>query len=152
MAVLTFPTPPSRDRDRLIDVSAGDVMSTAVIQANPEDDILEVAAEMLHARIRHVPVVGSRGVVTGIVSDRDVRTLLGEPREALLRIDPDVEPVPVERVMTPNPISARVTTPLREVARRLIQERIGAMPVADERGRLLGIVSWVDLLHHAFVS
>jgi CBS domain-containing protein len=56
----------------------------------------------------------------------------------------------VADVMTRSPIVVRRNTSLNEVARHFIQDRIGAVPVVDDDGRLLGIVSYVDLLQAAF--
>ncbi len=52
----------------------------------------------------------------------------------------------VEQIMTTDVVSARPDTPLKEIARTLAERSISAMPVLDEHGRLLGIVSERDLL------
>jgi len=144
MAVLPFPNPAHP-------LCAADVMSTAVVHANPEDDVLEVTARMMEAGVRHVVIVVGDGRVVGMVSDRDIRTLVGDPVEALRRDEVWREPIPVERAMTPNPLSAWADTGLTALARRLVEERVEAMPVVDEQGRIVGVVSWIDLVHHAFI-
>lgn len=52
----------------------------------------------------------------------------------------------VEQIMTTDVASARPDTPLKEIARTLAARSISAMPVLDELGRPLGIVSERDLL------
>ena len=54
----------------------------------------------------------------------------------------------VEEVMTRRVETASPETPLKDVATRLWQHGIGAMPIIDERGRLLGLVSQTDILSH----
>ncbi|GBD42134.1 Magnesium transporter MgtE [bacterium HR39] len=49
-------------------------------------------------------------------------------------------------VMTPNPVTVRPDTPLSEIARILEERHIKRVPVVDEQGRLVGIVSRADLL------
>lgn len=49
-------------------------------------------------------------------------------------------------VMTPSVISVRSWTPLREVARLLLDHRISGVPVVDDDGALLGVVSEGDFL------
>ncbi len=49
-------------------------------------------------------------------------------------------------VMSAIVYSTRQDTPLREVAEQLVEMRIGASPVVDDAGRLVGIVSQRDLL------
>jgi CBS domain-containing protein len=52
----------------------------------------------------------------------------------------------VEAVMTSQVITARPTTPFQELVRLLERHHIGALPVVDDSGRLVGIVSEADLL------
>jgi CBS domain-containing protein len=56
------------------------------------------------------------------------------------------EAMRVDQVMTTDVVSARPDTPLKEVARTLAERSISAMPVLDEQGRPIGIVSERDLL------
>ncbi|HSN15448.1 MAG TPA: CBS domain-containing protein, partial [Anaeromyxobacteraceae bacterium] len=52
----------------------------------------------------------------------------------------------VETTMSRAPITVEPDTPLRDVVGILADEKIGALPVVDEEERLLGIVSYLDLL------
>ena len=52
----------------------------------------------------------------------------------------------VESVMTDEVVAVRPATPFRELVRLLEQHRISALPVVDDTGRLVGIVSEADLL------
>lgn len=49
-------------------------------------------------------------------------------------------------VMSPSVITVEPNTPVREVARTLLQRRVSAVPVVEEDGRLVGIVSEGDLI------
>lgn len=49
--------------------------------------------------------------------------------------------------MTTNPITVRPETPVKEVADLLIANRINGVPVVDNEGKLLGIVTAEDLIH-----
>jgi len=49
-------------------------------------------------------------------------------------------------VMTRRVLSVRPDTPLKEVARLLVDHRISGLPVVDEEGKVLGVVSEADLL------
>ncbi|MFY0583214.1 CBS domain-containing protein [Cystobacter fuscus] len=48
--------------------------------------------------------------------------------------------------MTPDPLSLRSGTPVAQALEIFTDERVGAIPVVDEEGRLLGILSYIDLL------
>ena len=52
----------------------------------------------------------------------------------------------VDGVMTPDVVSVRPETPLKEVARLLVERRISGLPVCDTAGRVLGVVSEADIL------
>jgi CBS-domain-containing membrane protein len=51
-----------------------------------------------------------------------------------------------EAVMTAEVVTARPTSSFRELVRLLQQHRISAVPIVDDSGRLVGIVSEADLL------
>jgi CBS domain-containing protein len=61
----------------------GDVMTAEVITVSPETPIDDVEAIMRRHRIRHLPVVGDRGVA-GIVSIGDVLVHHAESRRAMV--------------------------------------------------------------------
>ena len=54
----------------------------------------------------------------------------------------------VAQIMTTDVVSARPDTPLKDIARTLAERSISAVPVLDEQGRAIGIVSERDLLPH----
>ena len=55
-------------------------------------------------------------------------------------------PKTVADVMTQNPITAKPETPLNEVIKILAERRISGLPVVDEAGKLVGVVSETDLM------
>jgi CBS domain-containing protein len=52
-------------------------------------------------------------------------------------------------VMVSPVITVKTSTPVREVAKTLLEKRISAVPVVDEKGKLVGMVSEGDLMHRA---
>jgi len=52
----------------------------------------------------------------------------------------------VRDVMTTEVVTAEPSTPFKEIAGRLAQHRISAVPVVDTNRRVLGIVTEADLL------
>jgi CBS domain-containing protein len=104
-----------------------------------EDCPVHVAlGKMRAAEIRHLLVLeGDR--LTGIVSNRDVRRLLGDDPQAPGLAEP------VRRIMTEGPITVAPDTPVPEAVRLLLDARIGALPVRDG-GRIVGIFTTADAL------
>lgn len=52
-------------------------------------------------------------------------------------------------VMTASVVTARPSTTVKQVAELMVTNRISGVPVVDEAGRLVGILSETDLLHRA---
>lgn len=52
----------------------------------------------------------------------------------------------VADVMTPNPIAVKPQTPLQEVIKILADKKISGLPVIDDAGKLVGVVSETDLM------
>ncbi len=49
-------------------------------------------------------------------------------------------------IMTKKVITVDAETPVQELAQRLLQKAVSGMPVVDNRGKILGVVSEADLL------
>lgn len=129
--------------------TVADIMTRYVVTVYEEDDLNQVRAKLLDRSFHHLPVIdGSR--VVGMLSQRDMlrATVSGidggafaEAREARY-----LEQTFVRDLMQTRVHSARPTDSLRTAARQLLANRIGALPVTDEHGNLLGIVTENDLV------
>ncbi len=58
--------------DRVFDMAVRDVMTTDVITAVPQDDLMSVAHTMTERRFRHMPIVDEQNNLIGIISIGDV--------------------------------------------------------------------------------
>jgi acetoin utilization protein AcuB len=123
--------------------TAGQLMTEAPITIEPGATMLVAAALFEEATIRHLPVV-DEGKLVGVLSDRDVLRghASAEHRD---------EPAPrrarrVEQAMSTRVLTATPKTPLREAARAMLDERISALPVVDDEGGLVGILTTTDIL------
>jgi acetoin utilization protein AcuB len=121
------------------------------VVVSPRHSLADALRLTRERRIRHLPVVDG-GVLVGIVSDRDVRTALPSPIT-----EPDAERVafldrtPVEAVMKRDPDSIGPLDTVEDAAKLMRRRRIGALPVVDAHGAVLGILSESDVLD-AFVE
>ena len=123
-----------------------DVMRTRAVFVSPDAPLIDAVSILARSDIRHLPVVDANRRVVGMISDRDVRARVGDPISALVEDTGDMSRVLVEAVMTPDPVQVRPTSSILECADALIDERVGALPVEDAEDRLVGIVSYVDVL------
>jgi CBS domain-containing protein len=108
--------------------------------------LLEAVAIMVDRDVGHIPVVDEERRVVGILSDRDVRTAIGDPVDALHQELTELEEMKVSGVMTTEVITVRDDARLQEVARVFVEARVGAIPVVDAEARLVGMISYVDVI------
>ena len=52
----------------------------------------------------------------------------------------------VKDIMTTRVVAVHRSTPFKEMAARLRQDRVSAFPVVDDEGKVVGVVSETDLL------
>jgi CBS domain-containing protein len=128
--------------------AVGKVMKRAPAAVTPDTDLFDAVALMSQQGIRHLPVIDGDRQVVGMLSDRDVRAVIGDPRRLLA--DPQrrfhSEPRPVSAVMSKVVITLPEQAPLTRAVDHLVHEPIGAIPVVDDARRLVGIVSYVDVI------
>jgi CBS domain-containing protein len=125
------------------------LMRDPVVTVRAETPVREAAALMRERRIRHLPVLDSSGRITGIVTDRDLRQVvfdaairdrLGPPADALADL-------PVREAMTWAVVTVTPETDVRSAAALMRERRLGALPVVDRAGHVVGILTERDLLH-----
>lgn len=127
-------------------LTAGDAMTEPAVSVTPADSLLDAAKLMVDHQVRHLPVVENDEVV-GMLSDRDIRTLVGDPvRYVESREGDGARDLSVRDAMVPAALTVHSNRPLREVANELADEKVGALPIVDMDGKLIGILSYVDAL------
>ena len=133
----------------------GELMTSAVVHVPPDTGFKEIARLLAEHDITAVPVLDQEDRPLGLVSEADL--LLNEAaREdpAGLLLSPDLPPRERARsrattavgLMTAPALCARPEWTVVEAARLMQSERVKRLPVVDEAGRLVGIVSRSDLL------
>jgi CBS domain-containing protein len=112
----------------------------AVTTARPETTLLEVADKLSAKRIGSIVIVGERGEICGIVSERDIiRALAAAGADCLTQ--------PVERTMTRQVVTCQETDTLDELMAMMTARRFRHLPVVTD-GALVGIVSIGDVVKH----
>ena len=122
------------------------VMTRGPATVEESAPVSDAAAEMAAGGFRHLPVVDASGALVGMISERDLRSLLGTDIVRFADATADVLAEPVLEAMTPDPVSLPPTATLAQALEVFADERIGAIPVVDDADRPVGIVSYVDLL------
>lgn len=136
------------------------VMSRDVLAVEPATPIRRAVELMLGRTYRAVPVIEA-GKPVGIITSTDLvrRGGLGVRLELLRSLDrPEVHGI-LERlssqnriageVMTGDPVTVREDASLVAAAELMVRRRLKRLPVIDEAGKLVGVVSRLDLLRSA---
>jgi len=142
------------------DLTAGDVMRRDVTSVDRRAPLREVVEAMLVHGHRSLPVL-DRETVVGIITNGDLvqRGGLGVRIDLLrelawtdVRAELDALASTAKTaadVMTPSPVTIAATMTLRRAAATMARRRLKRLPVVDERGRLGGMLSRVDVLRAA---
>jgi CBS domain-containing protein len=131
-------------------------MTHKVITAEPQTGYKDIVDRMARGGVSALPVVDERGQVVGVVSEADLLHKIEisaeeghwhlfdrrRRRSAREKAAGDT----AGEVMSRPAITVGPDTPLAEAARLMESEHIKRLPVVDQEGKLLGIVSRRDLL------
>ncbi len=112
-----------------------DRMSRPAVTVRQDADFQKALALMQEKRLRRLPVVDDDGQLVGIIVERDL--LVAAMRYLQSRVE-------VGDLMTRNVVTVGPDTDLNEVARTMLDRKIGGLPVV-EHGRLVGIVTESDI-------
>jgi CBS domain-containing membrane protein len=132
-------------------VSVADIMSRRVIVLSEEDNLSQVATQLARLHFHHLPVVDD-GKLVGMLSQRDLlrNTVSGVDQSAVARTREErfLESTFVRDIMRSDVVTARTGDSISSAARSMLDARVGALPVVDEAGTLLGIVKEHDILRY----
>lgn len=125
------------------------IMSRRIINVGMDTAIRDVRALLEETRVHHLAVVDD-GELVGILSDRDVlnatspycNTKYEHKRDEFL-LDRKVH-----QIMTRHPVTVAPDTPVNEAAAVMLLRKVSCLPVVDDGGEVVGIVSWRDLLRY----
>jgi len=128
-------------------VQVKDVMTRPAVIFRREMTVGAAVKAMRARKIRHAPVVGDKGALVGIVTDRDLRQAVLEPAlaEEMEALSQTLRTRPVKDVMTWGVITVKPESGIREAARLMHANKIGALPVIQQ-GRVAGILTGSDVL------
>ena len=137
-------------------ISVREVMTKNVIKIRADGDFNEATTLLSENRISGLPVVDEEDRVVGVITERDVLAMAGMRREHGFK---DIiryvlgEPLPkpaesrlLRDVMSSPAMTTGPDADIREVALRLDEKRIKRLPVVDEQGRLIGVISRADIV------
>ena len=122
-------------------------MTTDVVSVGPDTSLLKVGKLMKDHHIRRIPVVDEQGQVIGIISDRDVRD--ASPSKAttldMYEMHYLLAELKAKNIMTAKPITVKPTDTVEQAALIMLDNKVGGLPVVDDSGKIVGIISDHDV-------
>jgi CBS domain-containing protein len=150
--------------------TAKDVMTAKVITIGKDATIGELSRMLLKNKISGVPVVDGEGKLIGMVTDADIITEDMEPMfpiyfdpliisyafiENFEKYQKDAKEyleTKVEEIMARRVKSAKKDTPVSDIARIMVKDKINRIPVVDENNKVVGIIARADILKSMVVD
>jgi len=125
-------------------MKAQDIMSKNPACVTPDTTLADAARLMKTENIGVVPVVESESSkrLVGVLTDRDIAVrAVAEGRDGAT--------TSVGHIMTSNVRTSTATDPVADVMDLMGREQVRRVPVVDERGVLVGIISQADIVLEA---
>lgn len=120
--------------------SAQDIMTTDPACVTPETPISEAALMMKNQNVGMLPVVETEGSdkLVGVITDRDIT--IRHVAEGHGSSDD-----PVREAMTSNVTTCKAGDDIQDVMKTMANEQVRRIPIVDDRGALVGVVSQADI-------
>ena len=124
-----------------------DWMTDEVIMIGPKTTLPKAHELMMNHKIRRLPVVNPDGRLVGIITLGDVRG--AEPSQAttlsVWELNYLLARLQVSKIMTRNPVTISPTSTIGEAARLMLDKKVSGLPVTDEGGAVVGIITESDI-------
>ena len=128
-------------------MKVADLMSTDLVTLTEDETLAHAQRCMARGRIRHLPVVRD-GVLTGLITHRD---LLAASFSIFAEVESNeqrriFDTVGVVEAMHRDVVTVSPDLGVAQAASILLENKYGCLPVVDEMGVLVGIVTEADFL------
>ncbi len=115
-----------------------DVMESNINFLYEEDTILHASKFMKEERIRNLPVVDQNKKLVGLVTLREIiETIFHNPDQILVRS---------AMLKREQVTSVKSDVDLKDAIEVMIANKFGCLPVIDDKGKLIGLISEANLL------
>jgi len=121
-------------------LKVADAMTAGPRTCSPASSALEAVLVFRDAGCGLIPVTEA-GRPVGVVTDRDIALALADHEDDLAR-------TPVEALMTKQPTTISADAPLDAAVESLGGHGLRRLMAVDSEGRLVGVLSWTDLVPH----
>ena len=116
--------------------TVADIMSRRIVAIRSDADLTVALDTLTRAKLRHLVVVDPDRTCRGLLSAEHVLASIGTG--ARERRVADHVPLRQPRVHR--------DAPVREAAAQMVLHLVDALPVVDDDGRVVGVVTWSDIV------
>lgn len=124
-----------------------DILTATPVTVGLDDNLARIKQIFDTHAFHHVLVVAD-GELFGVISDRDllraVSPFVDSPSER--SIDSATLKRHAHQIMTRKPVTVTADELVGIAARRMLESDVSCLPVVDDNGAVIGIVTWHDLL------
>jgi len=141
----------ARERHSLL-IPVSGLMTGTVFTVSPDTEVRKAAELLSMNRISGMPVVDDKNRVLGVISEADIASSRGGKKRGsfLGRLFPrggaGAAGAQVKDVMSSPAVTTQPDADVKEVAAILDMRRFKRLPVVDDEGKLVGIISRGDLV------
>ena len=128
-------------------VQVSERMTPHPVTVKPSDSINDAITKMQKGHFRHLPVVDDRGKLLGMLSDRDIRLI--RPSLAFVSHEDaalQLWSTAVRQAAMFDPVTIPLDASIEQAAELMLRWEIGGLPVVNEGGVLVGMITYTDLL------
>lgn len=122
-------------------------MTKDVITVTEDTSMMKASRLMRDKKVSRLPVLDAAGKLRGIITDRDIKA--ASPSRAttldMHEIYYLISEIKVKEIMTRNPITVKPDDSIEFAATILVDKNIGGLPVVDDSGMVVGIISDSDI-------
>jgi len=119
-------------------MNAFDVMSVNIVAAKDNATAIEIATRLVLGTFNGLPIIDDQGKVIGIVTTVDLLHAIEEGK--------NLDNMSARDLMTRSPAVVHQETTTSEMIDIMYRKRIDMLPVVEDDGRLIGVVSREDIL------
>ena len=124
-----------------------DWMQPNVITADRQSGMLDAHKLMRHHNIRRLPITKKNGELVGIVTRSDIRR--AEPSDAttlnVWEMNYLLAKLQLKDIMTRKVVTCHPEDTIKQAAISMQEQKIGALPVVDNKNRVVGILTESDI-------
>lgn len=120
-------------------------MTINPVTTTPDMGVFEAFELMKSEGVQRLPVLDGDGNLVGIISEKNITSAAADKEVSIVEFALLLSKIKVGDVMTKEVITVSVDDPVEMAARKMSDNDISILPVVDNNGKLVGVVSRSDL-------